>query len=113
MIRFSPDNWKRFETHNKKTTIRFFRVKPGVHVAGTGSPQYGNWKPYLEKMYVHPETKSCPVKELTLLDAFDDGFDSLAELMFELGKRNPKRSVEETVYKHPVEKIKTISRVEE
>ena len=110
VIRFSKDNWEKFETHNKKTTIRFGKVKVGFHTAGHGSMQWGSWSSYPEKVYVHPFMKSCKAKNLTEKDAKKDGFDTLNELMFELGKLNPRRSAEETVYVYPIEKVKILPR---
>lgn len=106
LLRFSPPNWERFETHNKKTTIRTRRIKPGVHTAGKGSPQWRTWVPWPQKVYVYTEEKACKVCELTEQDAKDDGFDSLCELLLELGKLNRGITAETTVYKHPVIRLK-------
>lgn len=85
MIFFKKENWNRFFTHKKKTTIRFHRIKEGLHTAGRGSRTYGNYK-HLGKVFVgkpvEPEGKM--MKDLTEQDAIDDGFDNLEELMKEI-----------------------------
>jgi len=104
-MRFSPSNWSRFETHNKKTTIRTREQKPGIKVAGHGSIQWGSWVAYPEKVRIHPYSKKCRVIELTKEDAVNDGFDSLCELILELGCLNKDITVDTLVYIHPVEKL--------
>jgi hypothetical protein len=103
MIKFSKSNWERFETHNKRTTIRHHELKTGFHTASTG--WYKNYS-RLGTVYVHPFEKKCMVKELTMQDAMDDGFDSLCELLIELAHLNKALTPETIVFKHPVEKQK-------
>jgi len=102
MIRFSKSNWDRFKTNNKKTTIRLREVKTGIHACGSGSPQWGNWKRW-GTVYVHPFVAKKKVIDLNSEDAERDGFDSLTELLIELGKLNKTITVNDYVYIHPVE----------
>lgn len=105
MLRLTRENWDRFETHNKKTTIRLHQLKPGIHACGSGSPQWGNWKKWGD-VHVHPWIKKCRVDQLTLEDAKRDGFDSLCELLLELGRLNKSIKADDIVYIHPLEKVK-------
>ena len=100
MIKFSKDNWRRFETHNKRTTIRHHELKTGFHAVSSG--WYKNYK-RLGTVYVHPYEKKCKVRELTEQDARDDGFDSLCELLIELAHLNRRLIADTIVWKHPLE----------
>ena len=113
MIRFSLKNWERFETHGKKTTIRLRKVKHGVHVAGRGSPQWGTWVAYPEKVYAHSLKKECMVKELNDDDARLDGFDSLCELLLELGGLNRQITPDSMAYVYPIRKITKAGEMQE
>jgi hypothetical protein len=89
MIFFKKNNWNRFFTHKKITTIRFHKIREGLHSAGSGSRISGSYK-HLGKVIVgkavEPDGKM--VKDLTEQDAIDDGFDNLAELIKELKSIN-------------------------
>lgn len=101
MIKFSKRNWERFETNNKKTTIRHKELKVGFHVASSG--WYRNYEK-LGTVYIHPYEKTCRVYELTLIDAVDDGFETLCELLIELAHLNRLLTPDTIVWKHPIEK---------
>lgn len=82
MIRFSKSNFERFKTHNKLTTIRGHELKAGEHDFIGGS----RMKPFAYGHgFVHPAVKKCRIRDLTEADAKNDGFDSLCELLLELG----------------------------
>ena len=80
IIRFTQENWNRFFTHNKKTTLRIKPKKPGHYDAYGGS--YYNPVKFGSLDIVKVGAKK--VTALTEQDAKDDGFDSLYGLKREL-----------------------------
>lgn len=102
---FKKENWNRFFTHDKKTTIRFDKKRAGIQAAGRGSKICGTYK-HLGKVEVgeaiEPDGKM--IKELTEQDAKDDGFDTLKELIDELTRINYGKEItpERRVWRHPV-----------
>lgn len=93
MIRFTRANWERFN-NGKLTTIRFYPVKDGEHAAYCGS----RMKPVkLGKVKLLFQSQ-LPARNLSNSDAIMDGFESWKELFFELGRLNPKHSLDGQVY---------------
>jgi len=103
MIRFTKENWERFKTHNKTTTIRTKPLKPGVYNAYGGS----RYKPEkLGQIMVEEPAVTRAANELILSDALNDGFDSLMELGMVLGRLNPKMTAHDTIlYIHKVKVV--------
>jgi len=84
-LRFTKGNYARFDSHQKKTTIRDHQIKEGDHALIGGS----RFKPITYCRATIAFRKSCIVGALTDEDARLDGFDSRDELLLELGKVNP------------------------
>jgi hypothetical protein len=85
-IRFSLENWMRFETHNKSTTWRTSRKPDGIYELTRGT----YYKPQPMGFFMLLKFK-CKKRfmDLTEEDAKLDGFDSLSELKAELKRLNP------------------------
>lgn len=99
-VRFTQSNWDKFFSSDKKTTIRLHALKPGLHAVLGGS----RFKPVTRGalfVYTFKETKK--IRDLTLADARNDGFDMLADLLLELGRLNKECTSDSWVFIHPVE----------
>jgi len=102
MLRFTKENWERFKTPGKTTTIRMKRLKPGVYNCYGGS----RYKPEkLGQVVVEEGPDVMSVYGLILSDALNDGFESLAELLIELAHLNPKLKATNDVYIHKVKVV--------
>ena len=97
VVRFKQENWDRFKTHGKKTTIRDHPLKPGLCTTYGGS-RYNPVK--LGVIEVLPNPASKTVKELNEYEAKRDGFGTLAELILELKACCPKLQATDVVYIH-------------
>lgn len=101
MIRFTKENWDRFRTHNKTTTIRTKPLKPGVYNAYGGS----RYKPEKLGQIMIESVDSYPLLTLHDYDAENDGFDGITELIIELAHLNPKLKHIDRVYIHKVKVV--------
>ena len=112
-MRMTIENWRRFRTHHKKTTIR-------LHILGTGLSQERivlggpRFKPVrLGRLRVAWNgwnggyRKVC---HLTEVDAINDGFDTLTELIIELAQRNPELTAETGTYIHSAVVVEDLTR---
>lgn len=99
-VRFTQGNWDRFK-NGKTTTIRMHPIKPGWHDAVSGS----RFKPKkLGEVFIRDFYVPKCVRELNEADAKNDGFNSLAELLLELGRLNKDITVGSIVLIHGVVK---------
>ena len=119
-MRMTEDNWKRFETHDKKTTIRAKPLRVGAHAVYCGSYYHSILLGYAE---VREPQISKLVRELEPNDAVRDGFNepttfimhepghlfmvpnSLSELLIELAHRNSKLTLDTPVWICPIKPI--------
>lgn len=120
MVRFTRENWERFKTHGKQTTIRTHPLRVGVHTVFSGS----RFKPELLGYVQIGEPTKKLVKDLEPIDAVRDGFgisttfieqneppgliqlyNNLHELLIELAHRNPTLTLDTTIYIHPTREI--------
>jgi hypothetical protein len=97
-MRFSKQNWERFFTKGKKTTIRLKKKGTGIQKAYAGS----RFKPQLLGTIKVGLPHRCLASDLTEEDAKNDGFDSLCELLLELGKLNEDIEVDSEIFIYPV-----------
>lgn len=107
-MRMTVENWKRFKTQGKKTTIRTRIIPIGIHKVLAGplfkSTRLGRL--FIGSMSPFKDVKKA--KDLTEQDARNDGFRNLCELLIELAHRNPNLTVNTTVYIHPARVIEDL-----
>ena len=101
IIRFTKENWERFFTKGKKTTLRIHPREVGHYDVYGGSYYKPEKRGELDIVKVEPRK----VTELTEQDAKDDGFDSKEELVKELKRLNSLTS-DSMLYKHWIENVK-------
>jgi len=119
-LRMTLENWKRFETHGKKTTIRAHPLRIGVHRVWSGSYYHSKLLGYAEVR--DPRIRKL-VRELEPNDAVADGFNepttfimhepnhlfmvpnSLSALLIELAHRNPNLTLDTPVWIHGMKQI--------
>ncbi len=118
-MRMTEENWRRFKTHGKKTTIRPHSLRVGVHRVWCGS----YYKSKLLGYALVREGERKLVRGLEPNDAVNDGFNeptsfimhepnhlfmvpnSLSELLIELAHRNPKLTLNTPVWIHSMKPI--------
>lgn len=105
----APKNWQRFPPRgHKKTTIRDHALSPGEHKTLGGSYYHSIRLGVLLIGDVLDDGTIKRNKYLTEEDAFDDGFDSLAELREEATRLNPKWTLETIVFIHPATVVESL-----
>jgi hypothetical protein len=103
-MRFTWENWKKFFMSKKKTTIRLKEKKQGFQNAVGGS----RYKPIIFGRISVGKPKASRVCDLTDVDAKSDGFNSLGELLLELGKLNKDIEFNSKIFIYPVKVTKRI-----